>query len=158
MFWLLCGLSFAILVPCVLVPEWKGLEKALIAEQYQAFKVAQLRKEVERETRLVEAIRSDPAVVTRLAQRDLGLYRRDERAILVGLSPVVPLDSALFVPKPLTPPGFIDQVSRLFELVVPMEFFSEPQTRTALMALATGLLVVAFTLFARRKGRRVLAQ
>lgn len=150
MFWLLTGLGFALLVPCVLVPEWEAYEHAAVAEQFQRYRVERLRTEVDRERRLLEAVRSDPAVVARLAQRDLGLYRKDERVVLVGAGSVDEETTEEFVPLPVRPPAFVERLARRWPADL-AGVFCDDGTRGPIMALSTGLMVVAFALFGRKR-------
>jgi hypothetical protein len=151
MFWLLTGLGFALMVPCVLVPEWTAYERTAVAEQYQRYRAERLRTAVDRERRLLEAVRSDPAVVARLAQRDLGLYRRDERAVLVGVGSVDEETAEGFVPRPVRPPAIVERIARRWPADL-TGVFCDNGTRGTIMALSTGLMVVAFALFGRKRG------
>jgi hypothetical protein len=149
LFWALAGLALAAFVPCILVPEWKHYELLHLREQWEQFRVDQLQAAVNREKRLLEAIRTDPAVVARLAQRDLGLARRNERAILVSVPSVPEPSGPRFAP---TPPELPSIVARWRGFLPNYEYeslFTNPRTRVPILLMSTGLMALAFWLFGR---------
>ncbi|MFQ5412909.1 MAG: hypothetical protein ACE5E6_00480 [Phycisphaerae bacterium] len=86
-FWLLVVLAMTAFTPCVLLPAWRAYEAAYRAEHAAAHRRAALERLIEREQRTLDAIRTDPAAVARLAKRDLG-YRDPREAAMSW--PVVP--------------------------------------------------------------------
>jgi len=152
MFWLLAAMGFCILAPCVLVPEWKSYEKARHTEEFQRFQSEQLQEQIKLESQRLEAIRSDPSVVARLAQRDLGLYKRGERAILVSAAPTAPPPpDPVFLPKPVPPPAFVQKVITALPTYDYGALFLHERTRLTLTTMSTALIALAFVLFGRRR-------
>jgi len=72
MFWVLIALGACGLVPSILLPQWRQYEKLALARQHEAHLHAQMEAAVGRERQMLQAVHTDPAVVSRIAQRELG--------------------------------------------------------------------------------------
>ena len=75
------------------------------AEQVEQHRVDCLKRVVDRERGVIEALRDNPAVLARLAQRDLGFQRAGERPIPVAVPPVTRPSEKPFVPRPVPFPS-----------------------------------------------------
>lgn len=145
-FWVLVLLALSALAPCVILPEWRQYELLSLAEQAQQHRADQLKSLVDREQRLLDAMRSDPAVISRLAQRDLSFRRPHDRAFSVSVTSTTDEVPPAFVPRP-PPPTHLSRLasglaSRGYDRV-----FCEAPTRPIILAMSTGLIAVAFGLF-----------
>lgn len=74
MFWTLTGMAVVAAVPCFLVPPIDAYMKLLAAEQRAQANVQHLEGLIAKQVSLEEALRTDPQVNVRLAQRELA-YR-----------------------------------------------------------------------------------
>ena len=152
MFWVLLGLAAAAFAPCCLVPVWRDYQAITMAERLEEARIERLSNHVERQRRHLTALRTDPAVVARTAQRDLGFRRPDESIILVqsGAQPA----PAATIPK--RSPLDTKQVTFVHApLPQYASIFINPATRNALMGLSAGLVIAAFVLYPpRREARR----
>lgn len=144
MFWLLTGLAAAGFVPCVLLPVWRDYQTVTLSERLEAQGVAALRIGVDRQERALEGIRTDPAVVSRLAQRELAFIRPGETQVRInGVIPVRAPSNARMV-EPVEPPPPVAQfLGYLPEADYDAVFCREP-TRSLVMALCGAVLVAAF--------------
>ena len=83
--WGLLALGLAALGASVLVPEWRSflaMRQALVVEEHR---MDSLDKAVAAERRHLEAIQTDPAVIVRLAQRELGLDPPGTRSVSMSI-------------------------------------------------------------------------
>ena len=171
-FWVLVLMGLSTFAPCVLVPQWRQYQALCLAEQTAEHRLDLLRSRVEKERRLLEALRSDPAVVARLAQRDLGFRRPYEQVIRVAVPanpaepptmPVSPRCSATlggspgcsaascgWHARPVQPPPMIARALSYLPNYNYDRIFCEDDTRPILMGLSVALIVAAFGLFNRR--------
>lgn len=146
----LLAMGIAVLTPCVLLPEWRVYQALCVAEQAQQYRVDSLELAVSREERRLDALRSDPAVITRLARRELSYFKPGELEIAVAAEPVAiePHDS--FVARAVEPPA---RIARLVSWLPRYDYdsiFCDPETRPLVIALSIALLGVAFGLFGFR--------
>ncbi len=154
-FWMLLLMSVAAFAPCILLPEWRELQALKLAEEAESFRVERMQERVDREERLLDAVRSDPVLVARLAQRELGLRVPHENTMpLPGTSrandtipnTVVadPGDKVLAdIPLRAVKPGAVWP-----DLMWDRIFFDD-RTRPLIMAMSIGLALIAFGLFGR---------
>ncbi len=82
MFWLLAGMGVIAAVPCFVVLPIEAYKKLLEAEQQEQIAVRRLEEHIAHQAVLQEALRSDPQVNVRLAQRELGYRQLGEVAYL----------------------------------------------------------------------------
>ena len=172
-YWLLVTMALAAFVPCIILPEWRKLESVDASYQIEAERVRRFREVVEAERRALEAIRTDPAVIARLARRDLGYRESGERFVPVAVygeeaanpsvvewlraSPEHQSDEPRFAPEPLAPPRFAASlVSRLPQWDYDALFCND-QTRTIIMSLSIALIAIAYALFGRASNHRPAA-
>ena len=152
-FWLLIGLGLAGLAPCLVLPAWRSYQHAELGERIKARQVNIAQADVTRRRSQLEHLRSDPGVVTRLAQRELE-YRipgasaiemdlpdpNDNRRHAVALAPVNP-------PIP---------VARLVALLPDLDYdalFCRKPTSTWIAVMSAVVFMAAFVVFWPRSGR-----
>lgn len=160
-FWVLVFMGAGTFAPCVLLPEWRTYQALKVAEQAQQHRLEALQQVVERERRLLEALRNDPAVINRFAQRDLSFRRLGERTVRVSLpatddNPVsrsVAGDAGEepFIPEPVPPPRFVARVLAHLPDYDYDRVFCDDKTRPIIMGMSITLIGVAFGLFGRQR-------
>jgi hypothetical protein len=155
MFWVLIGLAAVAFIPCIVLPIWRDYQAAVLEARLEEQKVAVLQADVDRQRRVLEAIRTAPAVSVRLAQRELGYRQPGQQHVLVagevpsaleGEPIVQPVSATVEPPEP---------IARLVAPLPEMRYdqvFCEPPTRTVIMLLSGGLMVAAFVLYPRQGG------
>lgn len=166
-FWLLMALGLTGITPCVLLPEWRQYEALCLAEQRASYRLAELQSIVDQKRAAYGALRDDPAVIARLARRELGYVRPQERTVRVagfrdelGSAPDKRFQrhgreatGASFVPEPVDPPammaGVIDWLPSLDYDAV----FCDDRTRSTILTMSFGLIALAFVLFGRSTPR-----
>ncbi len=166
-FWSLFLLGVIGFAPCVLLPEWRQYESLTLAEQAEAFRLQQLQNVVEREQAVFDAIRDDPAVLARLAQRTLRFQRDDERAIVVPVlsRTTYPVSTARlpranmrisglrwtpgesFDPDPVSVPAIMGGTLAALPAFDYDAVFCDDDTRAIVMVMSLGLIVFAFAVF-----------
>ncbi|MFQ5590968.1 MAG: septum formation initiator family protein [Phycisphaerae bacterium] len=150
-FWLLALMGVSTFVPCVLLPQWRQYQALSVAEQTAQHRLDVLHGRIEQETRLLEALRSDPAVVARFARRDLGFHRANERVVRFS-APLVPAARAdRFTPSPVAPPPVLARLASYLPDYNYDAVFCEDDTRPIIMALSLGLIAAAYVLLGRRR-------
>ena len=155
-FWLLVLMGLSAFAPCVILPEWREYQALRVAEQMEQHKLDVLQRRVAHEQRLLEAMRSDPTVIGRFAQRDLGFQRRNERVIRVSFEPAPrAVDTtgevdAPFVPQPVQPPLIVRRVLSHLPDYDYDQIFCDDRTRPMVIGMSVALIGVAFGLFGRR--------
>jgi len=160
-FWALVAMALAAFAPCILLPEWRAYESLEIARQREQHRLEVVQVAIEKEERLLAAMRGDPAVIDRLAQRDLKYQRIGERIVPVDVrspGPQVVVDGAsageadkTFVPTAAAPPV---AVSRALSLLPDLDYdriFCDENSRTFIMCMSVALLGIAFALYGRRR-------
>lgn len=160
-YWLLVGMGVSSLAMCVLWPEWREYQAIRTAEQVQRKRVDSLRSTLCEERRRLEALRDDPAVIARLARRELNYRGPSDRLVAVKVvntapdvrrSPDLSFDgeSSAGPDRDLQPP----LTSPSFAAFLPQydydHVFSDDPCRWVLATLSVGLLIVAVILFRRR--------
>lgn len=146
MFWLLAGLASAGFVPCVMLPVWRDYQAVALSERLERQGVEALRASVERQKRTLEAIRTDPAVASRLAQRELAFVRPGETQIKVEGVLAAQTVAAGLSAEPVLPPRPVAQLIRHLPAGDYDAVFCREPTRSVIMALCGAVLVAAFAL------------
>ena len=154
MFWLLAGMAAAVFAPCVLLPVWREYQALQYAAQVEQAGLEQARAELWRQRKRLAALENDPAVITRVARRELRYRNPDEIVIPVSIPPEEWAEATPVALAPVNPPTPVAWiVDKLPETDYDRLFCSGP-TRTLLMCLAGGLVVGACVIYSpRRKGR-----
>jgi hypothetical protein len=155
-FWLLFTLAAVAFAPCVIVPVWLDYGETRQAEQRQLDEVRRAQAEVDRQRRLAEALRSDPAVIARAAQRELEYTIPGQLQVDVAPDRASPQDEAVdpaesAAADPPIPPL---PIARYLPKLNYRAVFCDPQTRLLIALMSGGLLVTAFVLFPPRRRPR----
>jgi len=156
MFWVLLLMASAVFAPCVLVPVWRDYQAIVLARRVEERAVAHMRSNVDRLEKHLDALRNDPAVIGRVARRDLAYTSNRETVVLVdAVSPHVDTVSARSVEtiQDVEPPPWMRRVLTWLPFADRADVFSDSATRATLMLLSGGLVMAAFWLFPPR-GRR----
>ncbi|MCO6438954.1 MAG: hypothetical protein J5J06_17810 [Phycisphaerae bacterium] len=153
-FWGLVLLGYACLSMCVLLPEWRTWQLLRVEEQIQAYRLEDLGRSVERYRREIEALRSDPATVTRLAQREFNYHRRVEKTVSVPLVAAQSGPERTFEPEFPSPPAAIAPLVARLPAYPYDRVFCDPGVRFIVLCMSLGLIVAAFTLFCRPKAHQ----
>jgi hypothetical protein len=151
--WVLLLMALGTFTPCVLLPEWRAYQVLQMAEQAERHRVGQMRHVVGRERRLVEALQTDPAVIRRVAQRELGFKMPGDRAVLVSVSPEADSTDALgasFVPQLVPPPPVLARAASYLPDYPYDRVFCDERTRLIVMGMSVALMLVAVCLHTRR--------
>jgi cell division protein FtsB len=148
-FWLLTIMGLAVFAPCIVLPEWRAYQGLRLAEQREQFKVDQVREAVADEQRRLEALRSDPAVVARLARREFAFHQPGEAVVTVPVASA-PDPPKTFVPAPVEPPVLIKRWERFLPRLNYDRLFCDDETRAPLMGMSLSVIAIAFALFRRR--------
>ena len=107
MFWTLAGMASVVAVPCFLVPPIDAYVKLLAAEQRAQANVQHLEGLIAKQVSLQEALRTDPQVNVRLAQRELA-YRPLGEMMYIEQSPTPSKPTGLTGgAAELQPPGWM---------------------------------------------------
>ena len=158
--WLLMLMALAAFAPCVLLPEWRAYQAVRVEEQAQQHRLDALKRVVDRERRLLEAMQSDPAVIARLAQRDLGFRYPGHRPVLVSVPASSGPTEQPFVPEPVLPPPIVARVASYLPDYDYDAVFCDDRPRLVIMAMSVALIGVALWLpvGARRSRGRASAR
>jgi len=148
-FWFLTAMGLAAFAPCILLPEWREYQALRLAEQREQFRVDQVRQAVSEEQRRLEALRSDPAAVARLARREFAFHQPGEEVVAVSVA-YVPDPPNTFTPAPVEPPLVLQRWERFLPPFDYDRIFCDDQTRTLIMGMSLSVIVIAFALFRRR--------
>ena len=152
-FWTLISLGVIVFVPCLLLPEWRNYEATRYAEQWERHRLAAMEWSVAEQRRALDALQSDPGVLARVARRELGYLRPDERAVEVGLpaeslpATLAPAPDFLFEPTPANPPRVLRGAIGLLPDFDYDALFCEPRMRGVLMTMSLALIMCACVLF-----------
>lgn len=158
MFWVLIVLAAAGFVPAIMLPIWRDYQAMALAAQAEERLVAPLRSEVQRQRRVLEAIRTDPGVNARLAQRELAYRRPDQREIPL---PGVPASTTALIVEPLEavePPLPATRLLGRLPAANYDQLFCHGPTRMVIILLSGGLVVAAFALYSRSPGPEATGQ
>jgi hypothetical protein len=90
-YWLLVTMGVGGLALCVLLPESRELQRLAAAEQAHVRSLNAIRQNLEREERLLEALQGDPAVLARLARRELNYRSPYDRFVTLAAEESAPL-------------------------------------------------------------------
>ena len=163
MFWMLITLGFVGLTPCVLLPEWRQYEALALAEQAELYRSEALRSAVDHKQAAFEALRTDPAVIARLAQRELSYEATSQRLIPVsmatenrasdgwdGFGNLGALPTGVsFAHQQFAPPALIADAMAILPTFDYDAVFCDDRTRSIILAMSFGMIGLAFLLFCR---------
>lgn len=144
--WLLIVMALAAFAPCVLVPEWREYRALRVKEQIERHRLDSLQSVVDDERRLLQAMQSDPAVIARLAQRDLSYKQRGDRAVRISVSTSSRPSEHPFTPEPVLLPPILARAASYLPDYDYDAVFCDDQSRLVIMAMSVALMVVALCL------------
>ena len=149
-YWMLILMGLAAFTPCVVLPEWREYQALRLAEQAERHRLDEMQRVVERERDLLEAMQSDPAVMARLAQRDLHFRRPGDTSVAVSvpLTTVAPEDP--FMASPIEPPLALARARSYLPDFNYDQLFCDDRTRLIILVMSVGLIVTAIALFSGR--------
>ncbi|MBU0717073.1 MAG: hypothetical protein KJ749_02400 [Planctomycetes bacterium] len=160
-FWLLVLMGFSAFASCIVLPEWRAYVALEVACQAEEHRRDAVQRDVERTQRLHRAMQSDPAVIDRLARRELTFRQAGEQTVLVALpasgdilesqSESDGLAEMPFVPRPIEPPIPIARLRALLPDYDYAQVFCSGETRPIIMGMSVGLLGIALWLFSPRR-------
>jgi cell division protein FtsB len=159
MFWVLIALAAAAFAPCVILPAWRNYQSVARVEQQVRADVQRAEGELERQRRRADALRGDPAVIARVAQRELGYRKPGEVSVALGAEP--PSDAAIPPPvamEPVEPPPIVVGLVRRLPSLDYDAVFCDGPTRAIIMVLAGGLVLAAFVLYPPRRSPQAIGQ
>ncbi len=152
--WVLLLMGIGTFTPCVLYPIWQSNRDLQLAQRLEQQRVAAMQSRVDHERRLLDALRNDPAVVARLARRDLGIKANNDRTVRVDVPRQHSRSEHVFNPRPdfasvmaeETPPDYFDTALATV--------FHDAGNRRVLMVMSVALMGVALWMPNRRMTRR----
>ncbi len=150
LFWGLLLLGTSGLAPAILLPQWRAYESMCVAEQREQHRHQRMAEGVAAERRLLDGLRTDPALVERVAQRDLSV-----RPLGGDIVPVATATDAVegageaFVPGPVAPPTWMQPTLARLPALDYDAVFCEPPTRTIIIVSSLGVMCTALLLYGR---------
>jgi len=153
-YWMLLLMGLATFTPCVVLPEWREYQALRMAEQTERHRLDEMQRVVDRERNLLDAMQSDPAVIGRLAQRDLHFHRPGDTSVAVSVPLTATAPQAPFVGKPIEPPVALARARSYLPDFNYDALFCDNRTRPIIMVMSVGLIVTAIALFSGRTSVR----
>ena len=147
--WLLMFMGLATFAPAVILPEWRSYESLKISEQVERHRLDTLQRVVNRQRRALSALQSDPAVLVRLAKRDLGYREPGTDAVAVAAGSVPPPSRDPFIPAPVPPPAVLRPLLARLPALNYDAIFCDAATRPIMIAMSMALMVSAIWLSAQ---------
>ena len=149
-FWMLILMGLATFTPCVVLPEWREYQAVRLAEQAERHRLDEMQRVVDRERNLLEAMQSNPAVIARIAQRDLHFRRPGDTSVSVSVPLTATALPEAFVAEPIEPPVALARVRSYMPDFNYDQLFCDDRTRPIIMVMSVGLIVTAIALFSTR--------
>ena len=150
-FWLLLVMGLSTFAACIVLSEWRQYQAIQVTRQREQYRLDQLQHRVDTERRNLEALQTDPAVVTRIAQRDLGFHRPGQPSVAVQTAGRVAGLSTWheppFVATPVNPPEWVRRAGSVLPRFNYDAVFCEGGARSIVMVMSVALIVIAFALF-----------
>lgn len=153
-FWSLLTMGFIGFAPCVLLPEWRQYDSLRMAERKEAYRLEQMESLVQRERASYEALRDDPAVLARLAQRDLSFRRLDQQDVFVPAGELMDWpgsedESDAHLGYDGSGPSIVAMIVARLPAYNYDAVFCDDRTRSIVMTMSVALIALAFLLFPR---------
>lgn len=150
LFWALLLLGTSGLAPAILLPQWRAYQGMCVAEQREQHRHQRMADAVAQERRLLDGLRTDPALVERVAQRDLSVQPAGGDIVPVAaVAEVVEGADEGFVPSPVPAPTWMQPTLARLPLLDYDAVFCKPPTRTIVIALSLGVICTALLLYGR---------
>ena len=99
---------------------------------------------------MLEGMQSDPAVIARLAQRDLHFRRPGDTSVPVSVPLAATAAQDPFVAEPIEPPAALARARSYMPDFNYDQLFCDDRTRPIILVMSVGLIVTAIALFSRR--------
>lgn len=150
-FWLLIVLGLCVLTPCVLLPAWREHQTADVRHRMLAQRVELAEQRVAKQRKMLEALHSDPAAITRAAMRELDYTLPGQDFVIVETAPPAQLDAQL---APIEPKPLPVSLRRLADLLPDLDYdavFCRRPIRSIMMTMSAGLIAAAFAIFWPRR-------
>ena len=148
--WVLLAMGVATFAPCVLFPAWQSLEALKAAEQIEQSRIDAMETRIEKDRRLLFALRNDPVVIARLARRDLHMNVTDDRWVPVDVPGESGPSKRYFDPPPDIASILAKQAPRSESEAKLAAVLSNDRNRLTLLAMSVTLIGVAMWLPTRR--------
>ena len=151
MFWLLAGMGVAAAAPCFLVPPIDSYRQLRELEHRQLARIKHFEELLAHQAELLEALRSDPQVIMRLAQRELN-YRQPGKIAFISYTPE-PSQAAPLEQAPAL--GIEQALPNWMTLAYPKYFavvYQRDKPRKVVLAMSLGMILFAAACF--NNGRR----
>lgn len=98
--WLLLLMGIGTFAPCILIPIWQSHKDMRLAGRIEQSRVDAMEARIEGDQRTLSALRNDPAVVVRLARRDLGMNLDFDQWVRVDVPVQSKPSRVFFTPHP----------------------------------------------------------
>ncbi len=149
-FWMLIFMGLSAFAPCIVLPEWREYQALRLEEQAERHRLDEMQRFVDREKDMLEAMQSDPAVIARLAQRDLQFRRPGDKSVTVSVPYTPTAVPEAFVAEPVEPPAALVRARSYLPDFNYDGLFCDRRTRPIIMVMSVGLILTAFALFSNR--------
>lgn len=148
--WVLMFMGLATFAPCIILPEWREYQALKVVQQREEHRLVEIESALAREQRSLEAIQTDPAVVARLARRDLRFHDPSETPVRIPSVARASASVSPFVPQPVDPPAWATAGERYLPRLNYDGVFCDEQTRRVVMGMSLALLALSMALSPRR--------
>lgn len=98
--WLLLLMGIGTFAPCILLPVWQSHKDMRLAGRIEQSRVDAMEARIEEDQRMLYALRNDPAVIARLARRDLGINPGFDEWVRVNVPVQSTPSEVFFTPQP----------------------------------------------------------
>ncbi len=143
-------MGLATFAPCILLPEWREFQALKVAQQREEHRLWEMESALDRERKSLVAIQTDPAVVARLARRDLRYHDPTETRVRVPSALRATESASPFVPHPVNPPAWVTAGERYLPQLNYDGVFCDEETRRVVMGMSLALLALSMSLSPRR--------
>ena len=148
--WALLFMAMAAFVPCIVLPEWRAYQQVCQAEQAEQHRLANMQQVVDRERRNLDAIQRDPAVLARMAKRELHFQQEGMRTVAVAVVPLKSSTPAAFIATPVLGPRWLRRFTDRLPALDYDNIFCDNGSRTTIMAMSVGLMLLGVSLATQR--------
>lgn len=148
--WVLLFMAMAAFVPCIVLPEWRAYQQICEAEQAEQHRLANMQRVVDRETHRLDSLQRDPAVLARMAKRELRFQEEGMRTVAVAVAPCYPPTPAAFVATPVLGPKWVRRFTDRLPALDYDNIFCDSGSRTTIMAMSVGLMLLGVSLATQR--------
>ena len=148
--WALLAMGVVAFAPCVLFPAWQSLEALKVAERIEQSRIDAMEARIEKDRRLLFALRNDPVVIARLARRDLHMNIANDQWVPVDVPGESGPSKRYFDPSPDIASILAEQTPRTDSEARLAAVLTNDRNRLTLLAMSVTLIGVAMWLPTRR--------